>query len=113
MNAKLSELPYYASVWEAEHLLGHGSQQRKLFNAIRIEDSPDFDATYKLIASIHRQNILLQRMLDNDEDKDVDEPKPKRKAAPKRAPKQVPVAEVGPAKRADVAALDKGSTTAA
>ena len=88
MNTSLDQLPYYASVWESEHLLGHGCVSRKLENANRILESKDFDSVYKLIASVHKQNILLTQMLDNDEDRDLSEPKkPTRKrAAPKRAP---------------------------
>ena len=99
MNARLSELPYFSSTYEAENLLGHGTTERKLVNADAILASEDFDSVYKLIASVHKQNMLLERMLDNDEDQAMDEVKPpvRRRAAPKKkaAPKRVPVSKLG------------------
>ena len=95
MNARLSELPYHASVWEVEDLLGHGTIERKLVNADRILASEEFDNVYKLIVSVHKQNIKLQQMLDTPEDRDVPAPPKKivRKRAPpkKAAPKRVAV----------------------
>ena len=85
-------LPYYNSEFDVERLVGHGTRERKLFNVRRVLDSQDFDDTYKRIASVHLQNLMLEQMLDNDEDNK--EP-PKAPGPRKRAP-----TAGGPKKRA-------------
>ena len=109
MNATIDQLPYHASLWEIEHVLGHGTIERKLVNADVILASPEFDSVYKKIASVHKQNLLLEKMLDNDEDQDRDEVKPpvRKRAAPKKkaAPKRVPVSKLDVVPAADETTL--------